>query len=47
VPEAVLAVLTSLLLHLAWFTLFLATTGLHSTPPWDVFAADPEAVEEL
>jgi hypothetical protein len=45
--ELVVAVMTSLLLHIAGFTLFLATAGFRPAPPWEVFAADPEAVDEV
>ena len=43
VSELVVAMMTSVLLHIAWFTFFLATVGLHPEPPWVVFAADPGA----
>src|SRR5262245_35428483 len=45
--ELVVAMMTSVLLHIAGFTLFLATAGFRPAPPWEVFAADPEAVEEV
>jgi len=47
VSELVVAMMTSVLLHIAWFTFFLATVGLHPEPPWVVFAADPGAVDEV
>ncbi len=47
VSELVVAMMTSVLLHIAWFTFFLATGGLRPEPPWVVFAADPGAVDEV
>jgi len=47
VSELVVAMMTSVLLHIAWFTFFLAAVGLRPEPPWAVFAADPEAVDEV
>src|SRR5262249_50818815 len=46
--ELVVAMITSVLLHIAAFTLFLTTAGFRPAPPWEVFAAaDPEAVDEV
>src|SRR5262245_66645050 len=45
--ELVVAMMTSVLLHIAGFTLFLAPAGFRPAPPWEVFAADPESVEEV
>src|SRR5437899_4839980 len=47
VSELVVAMMMSVLLHIAWFTFFLATVGLRPEPPWVVFAADPGAVDEV
>ena len=45
--EIVVAMMTSVLLHIAAFTVFLATAGFRPAPPWEVFAADPEVVDEV
>jgi hypothetical protein len=47
VLELVVAMMTSILLHIAGFTLFVATAGFRPGPPWEVFAAAPEAVDEV
>src|SRR4029453_10051399 len=47
VSEFVAAMMMSVLLHIAWFTFFLATAGFRPEPPWVVFPADPEAVDEV
>ena len=47
VSEFVAAMMMSVLLHIAWFTFILATAGFRPEPPWVVFPADPEAVDEV
>src|SRR5262245_55788251 len=47
VSELFVAMLTSVLLHIAALTLFLATAGFRPGPSWEVFAAAPEAFEEV
>ena len=45
--ELVVAMIASVLLHIAWFAFFVATVGLRPVPSWVVFAADPQAVDEV
>ena len=45
--ELIVAMMTSVLLHMAVFTICLTTAGFRPGPPWVVFAADPEAVDEV
>src|SRR5215470_3760770 len=45
--ELIVALMMSVLLHTAWFIVFIATAGFRPGPPWVVFAADPEAADEV
>jgi hypothetical protein len=47
VSELIVAMMVSVLFHTACFIVFVATAGFRPGPPWVVFAADPEAVDEI
>jgi len=47
VSELIVAMMASVLLHIVWFTVFLATAGFRPEPPWVVFAAAPEVVDTI